>query len=78
MVDRAALEVVDKFSYLGYMTSVGGGTEESVIARTRSGWKKFRDLLPVLTWRGFSLPSKGRVYRACARKLCCMVAKLGK
>ena len=38
------------------MISVVGGAEESVIARTRSGWKKFRDLLHVLTCRGF-LPS---------------------
>ena len=36
MVDGAALEVVDKFCYLGDMISAGGGTEESVIARTRS------------------------------------------
>mgnify|MGYP001792979627 CR=1 FL=1 len=42
MVDGAALEVVDKFCYLGYMISTGGGAEKSVIARTRSAWKKFR------------------------------------
>ena len=34
VVDGAALEVVDKFCYLGYST---GGADESVIARTRSG-----------------------------------------
>ena len=47
MVDGAALEVVDKFCYLSDMISVGGGAEESVIARTKSGWKRIRDLLPV-------------------------------
>ena len=30
------------------MISAGGGAEESVIARTRSEWKTFRDLLFVL------------------------------
>ena len=34
MVDGAALEVVDKFCYLSDMISVGGGAEESVIARS--------------------------------------------
>ena len=63
MVDGAALEVVYEFCYLGDMISVAGGVEECVIARTRSGWKRFRDLLPILTCRGFSLRSKGRVYQ---------------
>ena len=48
MVDGAALEIVDKFCYLGNMISAGGGAEESVIARTRSGWKRIRDLLPTV------------------------------
>ena len=30
MLDRAALEIVDKFCYLGNMISAGGGAEESV------------------------------------------------
>ena len=62
MVAGAALEVVDKF-YIGNMISAGGSAEESEIARTRSGWKAFRDLPPVLTCRGFSLCSKVRVYQ---------------
>ena len=39
IVDGAALEIVDKFCYLGNKISTGGGAEESVIARTRSRWK---------------------------------------
>lgn len=69
VIDGEALEVVDKFCYLGEMISAFGGAEEAVIARIRSGWKKFRDLLPVLTCRGFSLRSKGRVYQACVRSV---------
>ena len=37
MIDGASLETVEKFCYLGNMISAGGGAEESVIARTRSG-----------------------------------------
>ena len=49
------------------MISAGGDVEESVIDRTTSGWKMFRDFLPVrvvrvLTCKGFSLCLKGRVY----------------
>ena len=33
MIDGAVLEVVDKFSYLGNMTSADGGYKERVIAR---------------------------------------------
>ena len=32
MVDEAALEVVDKFCFLGNMISAGSGAEENVIA----------------------------------------------
>ena len=63
------MEVVDKLCYLGDMISAGGGVEESIVARVRSGWKKFRELLPVLTTKGFSFHSKGRVYQACVRSV---------
>ena len=46
---------------------------KGVIARTRSRWKEFRDLLTVLTSRGLFLLSKGRVCQACA---CCIVLTL--
>ncbi len=58
------LDVVDTFCYLGDMISAGGGAEESSIARIRSGWKKFRELLPVLTSRNFSLCTKGKVFNS--------------
>ena len=48
MFDGAALEVVDKFCNLSNMISADGDAEESVIARTRSGWKRIRDLLPTV------------------------------
>jgi len=69
LVDGVALQFVDKFCYLGDTISSTGGAEEAVIARIRLGWKKFRDLLPVLTGRGFSLQAKGRMYQACVRSV---------
>ena len=60
-------EAVDQFCYLGDMLSAGGGAEASTVARVRSGWKKFRELLPLLTNRTFSHKVKGRLFSACVR-----------
>jgi len=49
--DSANLEVVDKFCYLGDMLSVDGDADVAVEARIRIGWKKFRQLVPLLTNR---------------------------
>ena len=57
-----------------------------MIARVRSGWSKFRELLPLLTSRALPLLTNGRVYQACvcsvmygsetwpvrAEDMCCM------
>ena len=45
------LEVVASFCYLGDMLSAGGGCEMAVTTRVKTAWKKFRELLPVLTSR---------------------------
>ena len=58
-------ERVDKFFYIGIMLSAGGGAEASSITRIRIGWKKFRELLPLLTSRVFSHKMKGNIYKAC-------------
>ena len=47
------------------MLSAGGSAEASSIAQIKSGWKKFRELLPILTGRGRSLRAKGVLYTAC-------------
>ena len=67
VIGGETLEVVDKFCYLGDMISVGAG--ESSVARIRSGWKKFRELLPLLTSRVFSLRTRGRAFEACVRSV---------
>ena len=54
------LEVVASFCYLGDMLSAEGGCELSTTTRVKTAWKKFKDLLPVLS-------SRGHVYSSCVR-----------
>ena len=68
MLAGSNLEVVDKFCYLGDMLDAGGGTESSTVTRV-SGWKKFREVLPLLTTKAISLKVKGELYAACVRSV---------
>ena len=61
------LEVVASFCYLGDMLSAAGGCELSTTTRVKTGWKKFNDLLPVLSSRHLSFKTCGRVYSSCVR-----------
>ena len=56
------LEKVNKFRYLGEMLDADGGYDSAVTARVRSAWKTFREYLPILTGKGFSLKLKSKVY----------------
>ena len=58
------LEVVASFCYLGDMLSAAGGCELTTTTRMKTAWKKFKDLLPVLSSRHLSC---GRVYSSCVR-----------
>ena len=61
------LEVVASFCNLGDMLSAGGGCEMAVTTRVKTAWKKFRELLPVLTSRYRSYKTHGHVYSSCVR-----------
>ena len=61
------LEVVASFCYLGDMLSAGGGCEMAVTTRVKTAWKKFRELLPVLTSCHLSYKTRGHVYSSCVR-----------
>ena len=61
------LEVVASFCYLGDMLSAAGGCELSTTTRVKTAWKKFKDLLPVLSSRHLSFKTFGRVYSSCVR-----------
>ena len=45
----------------------GGGCEMAVTTRVKTAWKKFRELLPVLTSRHLSYKTRGHVYSSCER-----------
>ena len=61
------LEVVASFCYLGDMLSAGEGCEITVTTRVKTAWKKFRELLPVLTSRHLSYKTRSHVYSSCVR-----------
>ena len=61
------LEVVASFCYLGDMLSAGGGCEITVTTHVKTTWKRFRELLPVLTSRHLSYKTCGHVYSSCLR-----------
>ena len=43
------LEVVASFCYLGDMLSADGGCELALITHVKTAWKKFKEILPVLS-----------------------------
>ena len=59
------LEVVASFCYLGDMLSAAGGCELSTTTCVKTSWKKFKQLLPVLSSRHLSFRTHGRVYSSC-------------
>ena len=61
------LEVVASFCYLGDILSAAGGYELSITTRVKTAWKKFKDLLPVLSSRHLSFKTRGHVYSSCVR-----------
>ena len=55
------LEVVASFYYLGDMLAAAGGYELTT-THVKTTWKKFKELLPVLSSRHLSFKSHGHVY----------------
>ena len=61
------LEVVASFCHLGDMLSAAGGCELSTTTCVKTAWKKFKELLPVLSSSHLSFKTHGRVYSSCVR-----------
>ena len=59
---------MEKYCYLGDTVGAIGSAFGSVITSFRSGWCKFRDLVPLLT-RCLSSGAKGRLYFACVHSV---------
>ena len=57
------------FCYLGYTIGAREVAVDGVITRTRSGYCKFRDSLPLVASRGLPLGAKGRLYSACVHSV---------
>ena len=49
------------------MLSAAGGCNLATSTRVKTGWKKFKELLPVLSSRHLSYKTRGRVYSTCVR-----------
>jgi len=49
------------------MLSVNADADAAVEARMRTGWNKFRQLVPLLTNRDISLIRRRRLYSSCVR-----------
>ena len=58
-LDGQAIEVVQKFCYLGDTNEAQGEASAGVKSRVRNGWSKFREPLPLLTSRALPLLTKG-------------------
>ena len=65
VINGKEIEKVSSFCYLGDFVGQRDGCFDAATARIRSAWKKFRDLLPILTCHGLSLKSHGYAYNAC-------------
>ena len=55
------------FCYLGDMLSAAGGCELSTTTRVKTAWKKFNELLPVLSSHHLSFKTLGRVFSSCVQ-----------
>jgi len=50
-----------------FTSSVDGDADAVVETRIRTGWNKFRQLVPLLTNKDISLSVRGRLYSSCVR-----------
>ena len=61
------VETIKGFCYLGNSLNASGECETAVTARTRVGWKKFRECDEILFEKRFSLRVKGKIYKSYVR-----------
>ena len=60
-------QMIAIFCYLGDILSAAGGCEVSTTRRVKTTWKKFIELLPVLSSSHLSSKTHGHVYSSCVR-----------
>ena len=71
------VETVKGFFYLGNRLNASGRCEATITARTRVGWKKFRECGEILFGKRFFLQIKGKIYKSYVRSASYMEAKCG-
>ena len=64
-VEPDKLEVVASFDHLGDILSAASGCELSTTTHVKTAWKKFKELLPVLSSRHLSFRTCGCMYSSC-------------
>jgi len=69
--EGTVIERVESYCYLGDVLNNDGDVKSAIVARIRNGWKKFKDLSPILTDKKVSLHLKGKLYQSCVRP--CMI-----
>ena len=69
LVGEDHLDMVKTFCYLGDVVGNNGGCADAITNRVRGAWKKFRELLPILTNRAISLHIRGHVFSAAVRSV---------
>ena len=62
------LAVLASFCYLGDMLSAAGGCELSTTTHVKTAWKKFKELIPVLSSHHLSFKTSGCVYSSCVQR----------
>ena len=70
-------EVVASFCYLGDMLSAAGGCELSTTTRVKTAWKKFKNLLLILSSRHLSFKTLAVCKALVCGAQCSMPARLG-
>ena len=59
------------------MLSAADGCELSITTHVKTAWKKFKDLLPVLSSRHFSFKTRGYVYSSCVQSAMLHASEIG-
>jgi len=66
-----------QFRYLADMLCVDGDANAAEENRIKTGWNKFRQLVPLLTNKDISVKVRGRLYSSCVEVVCCMEVRPG-
>lgn len=66
---------MDKLCYLCDMIRTAGGAGESVVARIRLSWKRFRIIMSILTCKGFLFTQRLEFTRHILGVSFCVVVK---